>query len=157
VVLPLADPLASLLQRFSEWITTRFIPERLRTASSLSEAELETLVELSAEQGTLHSVESEMIQEIIKLGDKTVRDCMTPRVDAFLLPDDLTNDKIIPKLRAQRRRYVPVYGETPDDIFGPRALHGIAHSALLRAGNHEGAGPAPLLPETCPAAGHRGG
>ncbi len=30
-----------------------------------------------------------MIQEIIKLGDKTAKDCMTPRVDTFFLPDDL--------------------------------------------------------------------
>ena len=32
-----------------------------------------------------------MIQEIIKLGDKTAKDCMTPRVDTFALagrPDE---------------------------------------------------------------------
>ena len=36
-----------------------------------------------------------MIQEIIKLGDKTAKDCMTPRVDTFALPDDLTNEEAI--------------------------------------------------------------
>jgi CBS domain containing-hemolysin-like protein len=43
---------------------------------------------------------------------------MTPRVDAFTLPDDLTNEELIPRLRARRYRRVPVYGETPDDIVG---------------------------------------
>ncbi len=57
-------------------------------------------MELSAEEGALHETESEMIQEIIKLGDKTAKDCMTPRVDAFAVPDDLTNDELDPALRA---------------------------------------------------------
>jgi len=93
-------------------------PQRLRTGHFLSEEELGTLVELSAEEGTLHEAESEMIQEIIKLGDKTARDCMTPRVDSFVVPDDLTNEELIPKLREGRHRHVPVYGETPDEILG---------------------------------------
>jgi CBS domain containing-hemolysin-like protein len=79
---------------------------------------METLVELSAEEGTLQQSESEMIRGIIKLGDKTVKDCMTPRVDAFFLPDDLTNTEVISQLREKRYRRVPVYGETPDDVTG---------------------------------------
>jgi putative hemolysin len=59
-----------------------------------------------------------MISEIIKLGDKTAHDCMTPRVDMFALPDDLTNDEAIAALRKQRFHRAPVYGETPDDIEG---------------------------------------
>jgi CBS domain containing-hemolysin-like protein len=59
-----------------------------------------------------------MISEIIKLGDKTAKDCMTPRVDMFALPDDLTNEEAIAELRRRRFRRVPVYGETPDDLEG---------------------------------------
>jgi CBS domain containing-hemolysin-like protein len=59
-----------------------------------------------------------MIQEIIKLGDKTAKDCMTPRVDTVSLPDDLTNEEAIAKLKQERHRRVPVYGDTPDDILG---------------------------------------
>src|SRR5262249_8151328 len=83
-----------------------------------NEDELETLVELSTEEGALHETESEMISEIIKLGGKTAKDCMTPRVDAFTLPDDLTNEEAIPKLRQRRYRWVPGYGATPDEILG---------------------------------------
>ena len=36
----------------------------------------------------------------------------------FSCPDDLTNEEIVPRLRAQRYRQVPIYGETPDDIVG---------------------------------------
>jgi CBS domain containing-hemolysin-like protein len=59
-----------------------------------------------------------MIQEIIKLGDKTAKDCMTPRVEMFALPDDLTNEEAISRLREKRHHRVPVYADTPDQIVG---------------------------------------
>ncbi len=118
VLTPIFDPLARVLQRLSENIAEAITPAALKTGHFLSEDELETLVELSAEEGALHETESEMIQEIIKLGDKTAKDCMTPRVDGFAVPDDLTHEELIPLLREKRYRRVPVYGETPDDILG---------------------------------------
>ncbi len=118
VLMPVFEPIARLLQRLSESVANAVTPAALKTGHFLSEDELGTLIELSAEEGALHETESEMIQEIIKLGDKTAKDCMTPRVDAFAVPDDLTHDELIPRLRARRFRRVPVYGETPDDIEG---------------------------------------
>ena len=115
---PVFDPVARQLQRLSESVADAVTPEALKTGHFLSEDELETLVTVSAEEGALHETEREMIQEIIKLGDKTAKDCMTPRVDAFAVPDDLTHAELIPQLRARRYRRVPVYGETPDDVEG---------------------------------------
>lgn len=117
-VMRVFDPVSRLLQRFSEGIAEAITPAQLKIGHFLSEEELETLVELSTQEGALHETESEMIHEIIKLGDKMAKDCMTPRVDAFALPDDLTNEELIPRLRAKRYRRVPIYGETPDDILG---------------------------------------
>ena len=76
------------------------------------------LVEIGEEEGALHEAEAEMIQEIIKLGDKTAKDCMTPRVDTFTLPDDLTNEEAIARLKEKRHRRVPVYVDTPDQVLG---------------------------------------
>jgi CBS domain containing-hemolysin-like protein len=90
----------------------------LRTRPKLSDAELGTLVEMGEEEGALHEAEAEMIQEIIKLGDKTAKDCMTPRVDSFILPDDLTNEEAIARLKEKRHRRVPVYVDTPDQVLG---------------------------------------
>ncbi len=118
VIMPVVDPIARGLQRISERMADALTPASIQPVPFLSEDELETLVELSAQEGTLHASESEMIQEIIKLGDKTAKDCMTPRVDTFALPDDLAHDELIPTLRARRYRRVPIYGETPDDILG---------------------------------------
>ncbi len=116
--MPLLAPILGLLEKLSEAIANALTPAQFAPRHFVSDDEMEALVELSAEEGILHHTESEMIQEIIKLGDKTVKDCMTPRVDAFLLPDDLTNDEAIRQLREKRYRRVPVYGETPDDVIG---------------------------------------
>src|SRR6202035_4308927 len=93
-------------------------PRHLRTRTRLSDEELETLVEIGEEEGTLQESEGEMIQEIMKLGDKTAKDCMTPRVDTFALPDDLTNEEAIAQIKERRHRRVPVYADTPDNILG---------------------------------------
>jgi putative hemolysin len=117
-LMPLIDPLCRVLQRLSERVADLLAPSQMQSHHFLSEEELGTLVELSAEEGALHETETEMIREIIKLGDKTAKDCMTPRVDAFAVSDDYTNAELIPLLRARRYRRVPVFGATPDDILG---------------------------------------
>jgi putative hemolysin len=117
-MMPLLDRVGSLLEDASTRIVDWLTPIHLRKRMRLSDEELETLVEIGEEQGTLHEAEGEMIQEIIKLGDKTAKDCMTPRVDTFALPDDLTNEEAIEQLRGRRHHRVPIYADTPDQIVG---------------------------------------
>jgi putative hemolysin len=117
-LMPLLDRVGHLLEQVSTGIVNRLTPLHLQRRARLSDEELETLVEMGEEQGTLQEAEGEMIQEIIKLGDKTAKDCMTPRVDTFTLPDDLTNEEAIAQLKQRRHRRVPVYAETPDQIVG---------------------------------------
>jgi putative hemolysin len=117
-LLPVVEPLARMLERGSERVAEAILPASMLAQQRLTDEELGTLVEMSAEQGALPEMETEMISEILKLGDKTAKDCMTPRVEMFSLPDDLTNEEIIPLLRERRLRRVPVHGETRDDIAG---------------------------------------
>jgi magnesium and cobalt exporter, CNNM family len=116
--MPLLDRVGHALESVSTRIVDVFTPSHLRTRARLSDEELETLIEIGEEEGSLHEAEAEMIQEIIKLGDKTAKDCMTPRVDTFALPDDLTNDEAIARVKEKRHRRVPVYVDTPDQILG---------------------------------------
>ena len=114
----LLDFVGSKLERISTAIVDLVTPKRLRTRARLSDEELGTLVEIGAEEGTLHEAEGFIIQEIIKMGDKTAKDCLTPRVDIFALADDLTNEDAIEELKTKRFRRVPVYADTPDNIVG---------------------------------------
>lgn len=118
MLMPLLDRVGHGLETFSTAIVDLFTPVHLRTRPKLSDEELETLVEIGEEEGALQEAEAEMIQEIIKLGDKTAKDCMTPRVDTFALADDLTNEEATARLKEKRHRRVPVYADTPDQVVG---------------------------------------
>ncbi|HJT79853.1 MAG TPA: hemolysin family protein [Chthoniobacterales bacterium] len=118
VSLPLLNRVGDALERISIKTLDLLTPSHLRTRPKLSDEELETLLEIGEEEGSLHEAEAEMIQEIIKLGDKTAKDCMTPRVDTFALPDDLTNEEAIARIKERRHRRVPVYIDTPDQVLG---------------------------------------
>jgi CBS domain containing-hemolysin-like protein len=115
---PLLARVGQTLEKMSTAIIDAVTPKHLHTRARLSDEELGALVEIGEEEGALHEAEGEMIQEIIKLGDKTAKDCMTPRVDAFALPDDLSNEETIVRLKEKRYRRVPVYADTPDNILG---------------------------------------
>jgi CBS domain containing-hemolysin-like protein len=118
ISMPLLDRIGRGLESVSAYVVDLLTPSRLRTQARLSDEELGTLIEMSEEEGALYEGEGEIIQEIIKLGDKTAKDCMRPRVDSFMLPDDLTNEDVIAQLRENRYRRVPVYADTPDQIVG---------------------------------------
>ena len=118
IAMPLLDRMGRGLETVSAYVVDLLTPVHLRTRARLSDEELGTLIEMGEEEGALYEGEREMIQEIIKLGDKTAKDCMTPRVDSFMLPDDLTNEDAIAQLKEKRHRRIPVYADTPDQILG---------------------------------------
>src|SRR5438093_880214 len=118
ISMPLLDRMGRGLETVSAYVVNLLTPAHLRTRARLSDEELETLIEIGEEEGALYEGEAEMIQEIMKLGDKTAKDCMTPRVDSFMLPDDLTNEDASARLKEKRHRRVPVYADTPDQILG---------------------------------------
>jgi putative hemolysin len=116
--MPLLDRVGQTLEKISSAVVDLVTPGQLKIRPRMSDEELGTLVEMGEEEGALHEAEGEMIQEIIKLGDKTAKDCMLPRVDMFALPDDLTNEEAIARLKQKRHHRVPVYADTPDQIVG---------------------------------------
>jgi putative hemolysin len=118
ISMPLLDRVGHGLERASTWIVDLVTPSHLRVRPRVSDEELRTLLEMGEEEGALQEEEAGMIEGIIKLGDKTAKDCMTPRVDSFTLPDDLTNEEAIASLKEKRHRRVPVYADTADQILG---------------------------------------
>jgi putative hemolysin len=118
MLLPIFGPVSRISLRASEVIANFFLSTKPERVEQFDDEELIALVELSAEQGQLRADEQEMIEAIIKLGNKSVRDCMTPRVDAFFISDSVTNEEVIQQLRTKRRARVPVFGESPDEILG---------------------------------------
>src|ERR1043166_5443951 len=102
IAMPFLDRIGRGLETMSDYVLDPFTPAHLRGRQRLSDEELGALLQISEEEGALYQGEGEMIQEIIKLGDKTAKDCMTPRVDSFMLPDDLANEEVIERLKEER-------------------------------------------------------
>jgi putative hemolysin len=117
-LMPLLETVGSTLERIGAAVVEMVTPRHIRARPHLSDEELETLIQIGAEQGALQEAEGEMIQEVFKLGDKTAKDILTPRVDMFALPDDLTNEEAIAQLKIRRHRRVPVYADSPDNVLG---------------------------------------
>jgi CBS domain containing-hemolysin-like protein len=117
-LMPFLETVGSTLEAISVAVVELVTPRHIRARPHLSDEELETLIQIGAEQGTLQEAEGEMIQEVFKLGDKTAKDLITPRVDMFALPDDLTNEEAIERLKTRRHRRVPVYADSPDNVLG---------------------------------------
>ncbi len=118
LVLPALTPICSFLHAICERIVDTFISKRFVHSSHLTDDELETLVEIGRTEGTIEETESRLIAEIMKLAEEPAKHCMTPRVDVFFLPDDLSNEDAAEIVRQKRYRRVLVRGETPDDVIG---------------------------------------
>ncbi|MEZ5305441.1 MAG: hemolysin family protein [Verrucomicrobiales bacterium] len=116
---PLLGPVASVVERFSGTIVRAFTPRSLEARAPILNDEVETLVEMETDEGALADSEGEMIQDILKLGQKTAKDCMTPRIDAVTLSDETPPDEARREVLEHRHWKIPVYrGGNPDAIIG---------------------------------------
>jgi putative hemolysin len=149
VLLPVFGPVSRISIKASELIASFFLSTKPERVEQFNDEELIALVELSTEQGQLRTDEQEMIEAIIKLGNKSVKDCMTPRVDAFFINDSMTNEEVIQQLQIKRRARVPVFGESPDEILG--ILDVKTFLADPSAHYTEQVGVPSFVPETMPA------
>ncbi len=117
-LMPLLAPVCEFLERTCKRLVALIVPGRAAPAPHLTGEEMETLVEIGRSEGSILRIEGRMIREVMRLGDKPAKHCMTPRIDVFSLPDDLSGDEAAEQLRRKRYRRVLVRGETPDDLIG---------------------------------------
>ncbi len=85
---------------------------------SLSEDELQALLEIGTQEGVLAEAERDMLEEAMDLDERTVDEIMTPRVDIVAV-DVLSKLSDIKEIARQRRHSrLPVYKGTIDYILG---------------------------------------
>lgn len=151
VLRPVLNPLSRALQHFIEKLVDWVTPQKFHTSTLLTEGEFESIVAYSTKSGTLDQSESEMIQEIIKLGGNTAHDIMTPRIDMAVLADDLTNEEVTARLYNNRLRKIPVYGETPDHLLGVLDVKQFLERTEASLGYLEFLNPPNYVSDTMPA------
>lgn len=84
----------------------------------VNEAELEVILDTMEEEGAIESEEVELIQNILELNDKIIRDIMTPRVDVIFIDIKQGVEEIKDIFFDCKYSRVPVYDNDKDKIIG---------------------------------------
>ena len=99
----------------------RAIPRLLpkRSEEAVSAEEVQTIAALSRESGDLEEHEKKVINNIVNLKSKMVRQVMTPRTVTFSLNEHMTVESAIIKLtELSVHSRIPVYNRNPNNVTG---------------------------------------
>lgn len=111
-------PLIWLMEKLIAWING-FLGIEHKSQGVVSEAELQTMVNLSAEEGTLEVSEAEMIDRAMEFGDTLVQQAMTPRALICGIEENQTVRETLETMINQGlHSRLPVYRETLDTPVG---------------------------------------
>jgi len=96
---------------------TRLLPQKKE--DSISAEEIQTIAALSLESGNIEEGEEKVINNIIELKNKIVRQVMTPRTVTFSLDKHITVKRamtMVTELSSHSR--IPIYDREPNDVIG---------------------------------------
>jgi CBS domain containing-hemolysin-like protein len=113
LVSPLLAPLFSLSERAAQ--------DQERTADEdapQSEGAMAALLEEGEAEGILEQEDSELIRNVVNLGDTIVREVMTPRNRMQAIPTTATLDEVWEAFRTRRNSRMPIYLGSIDNIQG---------------------------------------
>ena len=96
----------------------RFSPEALMDVRFGSEEGILTVIEEGAEHGTIDPAESRMIEGIIRYGDRTVSQEMTPRAEAVFLRQGAPFEEVARIVRETPFSRYPVLAENGEELVG---------------------------------------
>ncbi len=99
------------------------VSEKKDKHDSVSEEELKTLVKIGEEEGVFDGQERYMIQKLFDLGERPVKEIMTPRVDMVALDVDDPIEKHTELVKAYHFSHFPVFKDSPDHILGVISVH----------------------------------
>jgi len=111
LLISIFTPLSSMLVK-SSWLVNKVVTRR---AEQISTDELSHALELTSIQ---EGEQKEMLEGILKFGDITAAEIMTPRVDITDLSIGLDFDKVMQTVLQSGYARIPVYDGTQDNIKG---------------------------------------
>ncbi len=107
----LFGPLAKLMMRSTSIVNSRVNAK----ADDISTEDLSRALEIS---DVKNDEEKDLLEGILKFGDKTVSEIMTPRVDIIDIDYDSKFDEVVRLVVKHGYSRMPVYQDTPDNIKG---------------------------------------
>lgn len=89
-----------------------------KKASTMTESDLKTYVDVSHEDGVIETEEREMIYNVFDFSDALAKDIMIPRINMTTVSVDASYDKVLSVFRESMYTRLPVYQEEKDNIIG---------------------------------------
>ncbi len=132
---------------------TRLIPQS-KDDGNISAEELQTIAALSLKSGEIEVDQERVINNVLVLQTKMVRQVMTPRTVTFSLDENLTVSdtmKLIKRLSSHSR--VPIFNEEPDNVTGIIMRKDVLLAAARQQSDLKLSSlkqPAHFVPETAP-------
>ncbi len=111
-------PLAGIALGLSNLIVRPFGLTATFAAPMITEEELRTLLEASAQSGAIEEDEREIIRNVISFGDTEVRQVMTPRIDIQAVDIGAGLPAILEVIVESGHSRIPVYEGSVDAILG---------------------------------------
>ena len=106
------QPLIGLVQ-----IVTKLI-RRGHKEQPVSDADLLTLVVSGLRAGTLNQDEARVIENVLSMDTRTVKQVMTPRPVVFTLSARTSAREAVSEDAIEKYSRIPVFGKDPDDLVG---------------------------------------
>lgn len=94
-----------------------FVSEDLET-EEVTHEDVQAYIEAGEEEGILEGNEGRMVRSIVHLGDKVVREVMTPRPEIVAIREDATIGELRALFAEEKYSRVPVYRENLDHVLG---------------------------------------
>ncbi|MGH9324590.1 MAG: hemolysin family protein [Vicinamibacteria bacterium] len=110
IINPFTRPLVSLVMLF--------VPKDGKIEEKATHEEVQAYIEAGEEEGILEGDEGRMVQSVLDLGDKVVREVMTPRPEIVAIAEDATVGELRALFAEQKYSRVPVYREDLDHVVG---------------------------------------
>lgn len=88
------------------------------TSPAVTSDELQLLIDIGEEEGTVESTQGEMLDNIFRFGELAVRDIMTPRPEIIWVSADMTFKEFLKTYKENPHTRFPVFDEDYDDVVG---------------------------------------
>lgn len=113
----LTAPLRTIARGVDE-VVRRLVGVEKKNDTEQAEQDILQVVEEAEATGALPGDEADMLESVMRFGDLTVQQIMTPRTDIEAIA--LTNDlgKLIREVREVRHSRIPVYEDSMDQVVG---------------------------------------
>ncbi|RYZ87228.1 MAG: HlyC/CorC family transporter [Proteobacteria bacterium] len=117
VLYKILQPLIAMLSNFANWII-RTLGSDQSLQPTITEAELEFLLEVGERSGVLEDVKKDMISGVFEFDETKVREIMTPRTDIIAVEKGVTLEETVRLIMQSGHSRLPVYDEQIDKVMG---------------------------------------